>query len=158
MRFMKKEAAKIPIMYLGLVVLCVILDRVSKAWALKLIGGYKPFPGLLEFWVYRNHGGAFGLAGPQARTPLIAAMSVMIALLFTWAWFTDLTKTMRHFGFACMIGGAAGNLSDRVTHGFVVDFIQIGGFPVFNIADMAVVLGMTLVAWDVIRDGKLSQS
>jgi len=149
---MRKEAVIIPGMYVAVIVFTWGLDSITKAWALRLIGGLKTFPGILEFWVYRNSGGAFGLAGPTQKTLLILGMVLVLLLLIGWAWFTDRTKTMRHFGFACMIGGAAGNLSDRMVHGFVIDFIQIGGLPVFNGADMAVVMGMLLVAVDVLGE------
>jgi signal peptidase II len=60
-------------------------------------------------------------------------------------------SVMSAAGIGAALGGAAGNLADRLRHGAVVDFIAIGRWPVFNLADAAIVVGVGLVVWSFVE-------
>lgn len=122
--------------------LIVILDQVTKYAALNTLGldgrEVTVIPGLLWFHVIRNTGAAFGLF--QSLGPLLAVITVMLI----YAGY----KIARHeenavllWSMTLIVGGAVGNLIDRVWRGGVIDFIQVPNWPLFNLADCAITLG-----------------
>ena len=126
----------------------------SVDWALKteaeqLYGGTKTLiAGWLSIRVIRNPSGFLGFVqGPAA----LAVMALILGFLMTAAWFSNPTNPMRCYGFACMIGGALGNLTDRLVRGYVVDFLELWRLPVFNLADLSIVVGMLLIVIDLYR-------
>ena len=131
--------------------LVLAVDWLTKSQAEQLFGGVKTLvPGWLAIRVIHNSGGLFGLLGREAATlSMIAALIVLVWLVFR----THASKTMRHFGFACMIGGALGNLLDRLVRGYVVDFVDLWFFPFFNVADLALAIGIVLAGWDLLMTG-----
>jgi len=129
-----------------------LLDLGAKSWASGLIGGVRTLvPGLLAIRVVFNRGFVFGW-GDQLGSPLRGLLLPILVLatlaLFLIALRTPATKTMRHSGFACMIGGALGNLVDRMIHGQVTDFVHVPLFPIFNLADVALWVGLAIVLFD----------
>lgn len=137
---------------LGVSAACVALDQWSKHWATEHLAYSAPrqvIGELVQFTYTRNPGIAFGLFAdrpfPYYIFSIIAAIAVF-ALFFrhaTLAW-------PRQLSLAFILGGAIGNLIDRVASGEVVDFILLSwgrhSFPVFNVADMCVTCGVTLFA------------
>jgi signal peptidase II len=99
-----------------------------------------------------NPGGAFGLL-PEHSGAFIAVSAVVVAalaaLLLLGQW-----RPLGRVGSALLLGGAAGNLVDRVRWGYVLDFLQVPGFPVFNAADVAIVVGAGLLAVALLGGGK----
>ncbi len=137
---------------LGVASICVALDQWTKHWATARLAYAEPIHvvgDLVQLTYTRNSGIAFGLfAGktfPFYIFSIIAAIAVF-ALFFrhaTLAW-------PRQLSLAFILGGAIGNLIDRVATGEVVDFILLSwgshSFPVFNVADMCVTCGVALFA------------
>ena len=135
-----------------IVPIVVSADLATKAWAEQLFGGVKTLVrGLLTLRLMHNPG--FLLFSGQGSTPLWVWGLVSAALLplLVLAWRSESKKTMRHLGLACMIGGALGNLAGRALYGYVVDFIELRGLPVMNLADAALLLGTLLVVIDLAR-------
>lgn len=135
-----------------------ILDRVSKLLVVNHLypGEIRPLlDGVIYLTFLRNPGAAFGLFAYQ--TPYLIAVSlILIVLTVIVAHFTSCQKTL-HRGLAVMLGGAAGNLFDRLQTGYVVDFIDLRFWPVFNFADVAIVAGVFLLAIGLIaRPGFLT--
>ncbi|HAP32576.1 MAG TPA: signal peptidase II [Firmicutes bacterium] len=128
-----------------------VLDRVSKLWVVNHFnpGEIRPLlDGAIYLTFMRNPGAAFGLFAYQ--TPYLIAISlILIVLTVIVAHFTPYQKTLRT-GLAVMLGGAAGNLFDRLQTGYVVDFIDLRFWPVFNLADVAIVAGVFLMAFGLI--------
>jgi signal peptidase II len=117
------------------------------------VGESIPENGFIGFHHVQNSGAAFGLF--QGYTlPLIVIALIGIALI-TYALFfgrfSFLESTESRLAFSLVMGGTAGNLVDRIAHGVVTDFIEVGPWPEFNIADSAVVIGTTLFAYTVLR-------
>jgi signal peptidase II len=142
----------------------IALDRWTKSWAsarlpfdrpIQVVGDY------LRLTYTRNSGVAFGI-GQGTRFPYYVFSLVAIAAILWMFWRGrggtaaapgaggSLSAAVRRFALALILGGAIGNLVDRVTSGEVVDFIEVGipqwHWPVFNVADSAVTVGVILVA------------
>ncbi len=102
-----------------------------------------------------NHGAAFGFlasAGGWQRGFFILVAAGVIIYLAWRLWMARPEEKMTNIGFAMILGGAAGNLIDRVRHGYVVDFIDIyvrgWHWPAFNVADAAISIGAVVVIVD----------
>ncbi len=94
-----------------------------------------------------NPGIAFSIMLPQAlQTPLILFALFLIVLLAMQSKLSVWSAV----GFGIIIGGALGNIVDRLADGMVTDFIQVGSFPVFNIADSCITVGVILLLLDVV--------
>ena len=136
------------------------LDRWTKTWVsahIALGGAIPVFPGFLRITHWLNEGAAFSLfadtASPRAvRIALVAftctaALAVRIALVRMGNRFTLTTIAL-----ALILGGALGNVHDRIAYGSVVDFIEVHIFsyhwPDFNVADSAIVTGACLLLLD----------
>jgi signal peptidase II len=132
-----------------------LLDRLTKLIAENTLEGRPPIrllPGIhLAFTT--NSGGAFSIGG---ATPwvFVGATIVVSAMIVLTAFRHRSRLTAAALG--CILGGALGNLTDRIIRGpglrgRVIDFIDIGPWPVFNVADSAIVIGAILLAWSEFR-------
>ncbi|MDE3109113.1 MAG: signal peptidase II [Acidobacteriota bacterium] len=119
-------------------------------------------PGILNLVHTSNPGVAFGLfADSQApwRAPLLIVFSVIVIGLIIWMLWTHRSGgVLGSYGLASILGGAAGNVVDRVFHRSVTDFIDfhLGSYHwyTFNVADTAIVIGAALVILELLRDGR----
>ena len=107
--------------------------------------------GLLELRYAPNDDTAFSLLRTLgvARSPavlLTAAGIALVAVLAMWIASRKRATTVQHVAFGLVVAGALGNVVDRAARGYVVDFIHVTRWPVFNVADIAVVVGMILLA------------
>jgi signal peptidase II len=134
----------------GIVLVVVALDQLTKTWAVHRLddGPVSIIGGDVEFRLSRNTGSAFSLF--QGFTPLLAILAVVIAVVLVRAVRrTDDMLTV--VALSLVLGGATGNLLDRVVrspgflHGAVVDFVHVGDFPTFNVADSAITIGAVLL-------------
>lgn len=142
--------------------IAVVLDRVTKIIAERnLVWGDAGIPVIGEFARWRliyNPGAAFGLhLGPFSRWLFLAIAAVAVVVLYRMWKETEVADHFRQFALACVAGGAAGNLIDRIiSPRGVVDFIDIGigmtRWPTFNIADIAVSCGAVALALSFWRE------
>lgn len=120
----------------------LILDQVSKSLAVQYV--QQPFfiiPDFFSFEYHENTGIAFSLPAPQLFIIIATCALIAIGIYFAQKELNfqkPLTQIL--FGISC--GGAIGNLIDRILFGSVRDFIAIGSYPVFNIADMGLTIGI----------------
>jgi signal peptidase II len=100
-------------------------------------------PHALWLTYVQNHRGAFGLFGGH---PLVlAAIALGVVILF-YVWYRQGGATPSvHIAFGMILGGAIGNIIDRVRYGYVIDFIDLRWWPVFNVADSAITIGVCLL-------------
>jgi len=123
------------------------LDQGSKFAAttfLKPLGSIPVLGGYVSLSYRTNTGAAFGLMPWASRGLELVAAAVVVSLVI-YAWRTKRTSGVLDAALACVLGGAAGNLLDRVRLGYVVDFIDLHFWPVFNLADSAITVGAILV-------------
>jgi signal peptidase II len=125
-------------------------DRITKALAERLLQGGPPIeliPGVFQLRFTTNPGGAFGLFG--GLTWLFVATSIVVAVVVVVAS-RNLPGQAAAVGLGLVLGGALGNLTDRVIRGAgfsgeVVDFLDLMVWPVFNLADSAIVVGAAVL-------------
>lgn len=156
---MKKPLLSTGLRWLWLAVLVFIVDILSKVWVLhsfELYQSVKLLP-FFSFTYVQNIGAAFSVLEGH-RWPLAIIAVVICSLLMIMMYRTPASVRMTNIAFALIIGGALGNLSDRLYHGFVVDFLHfyIGkwSYPVFNLADVAICIGAGLIILDGIISGR----
>lgn len=114
-------------------------------------------PGVLSMTHVQNRGVAFGLFA--GLSPLIAALAALtLVFLLSYNKGRRLRSRAAGAGIALMAGGAAGNLVDRVRLGYVVDYLDVHVWPVFNLADVAIVVGAGILILVLSREGSLAQS
>jgi signal peptidase II len=146
--------ARLSIVLFGTATAVYLVDRVTKLWAEQRLADRDPIvliPKVLQFRYVENSGGAFSLFGGQPWL-FFAASLIVVAVILILA--TRLHSTVSAIGLGLVLGGALGNLTDRVVRGpgvsgKVIDWIEFPRvWPVFNVADSAIVIGaLTLVAW-----------
>ncbi|MGN6030307.1 MAG: signal peptidase II, partial [Thermomicrobiales bacterium] len=107
--------------------------------------------GVLGFEYVQNAGAAFGILAGQPL--LLAIFAVLATGLFLAMMRTTLrTHALVPIAVGLVLGGAIGNLLDRIRIGYVVDFVAVGSFPRFNVADSAITIGLVLMAWAALRE------
>ena len=153
--------------FLWLTLAVVFLDRATKAWIESRRADHFPHAVIQNFFYLidsRNPGIAFsflaGLSSPALRATLIVGSLVIIAVI---AWLLIASRgisAVNAAGLALLLGGATGNLTDRILHGAVTDFIEVylhflpwqtfNPWPAFNVADSAITIGAVLILIDVL--------
>ncbi len=111
-----------------------------------------PDEGPLRITYTTNTGGAFGLFANQTFLLALAAV-IAIAVLVLYLRYLPPGSRLLKIGLGLELGGAIGNLIDRVRLGEVTDFIDVGAWPVFNVADSAIVVGTFLIAYYLLFTG-----
>lgn len=129
----------------------VALDQVAKALVrarLSPVGTSVPVIGsLVRFTHTRNTGAAFGML-PGNRAIFMTVSVLVIVSILVYAWRSRPDHAMIVAALGLVAGGAAGNLLDRAVAGYVTDFVQLPfDFPVFNVADSAIVVGVAMLVW-----------
>lgn len=111
------------------------------------LGQSIPSEGIFRLTYTTNTGGAFGILSNQAF--LLALVAIIgIAVFLVYLRYIPLQSTLLKIGLGLDLGGAIGNLIDRLRFdGKVTDFIDIGAWPVFNVADMSIVVGTIVIAY-----------
>jgi signal peptidase II len=130
--------------------LVVALDRLTKVWAEQRLPGHpiEVIQGVLTFRFATNPGGAFSLG--QDAPWFFATATLIVSVLIVATAFRH-TSRVTALALGLVLGGALGNLIDRLTRGerftgHVVDFIDLQIWPVFNVADAAIVTGAVILA------------
>lgn len=125
----------------------LIADQVTKALvrAKLTVGASVPFiDGFMDLTHVRNTGAAFGLF--PGGVPVFVGISTVVLAGIVWVWWRIKPRsTWAVLALGLVAGGALGNLIDRVTAGRVTDFFDVGWWPVFNVADIALDVGVTLL-------------
>ncbi|QGU95129.1 signal peptidase II [Clostridium bovifaecis] len=148
-------------MEVAIVIIGIIIDRITKAWALRSLTGERDIiiiKDTFSFQYLENRGAAFGIF--QGKTFLLSLVTliVLLGMIYYLIKYKPSSKFTR-VSLALIISGALGNLYDRIIYKYVVDFIlvhykDIYYFPTFNVADMLVVVGTIALAISILREGK----
>jgi signal peptidase II len=148
-------------LYLTIALLVVVIDRWTKhlaATRIQLYAHIQIIPGFFRLTHTENTGAAFSLFADSPahwKTPLLIAFSVIAMTVVTaLLWKQSQTLTTSGIALSLILGGAAGNLWDRVASGRVVDFllfyVKQYQWPVFNLADSSVVIGAALLVFEIL--------
>ena len=142
--------------------LVIAADQVTKylVRANMELGESIPAEGTVRITYTTNTGGAFGLFANQTFLLAMAAV-VGIAVLVLYLRFLPPGSKLLKLGLGLDLGGAIGNLIDRLRLGEVTDFIDLGIWPVFNLADASIVVGTILIAFYLLlasRRGRTGQT
>lgn len=149
--------------------LVVIFDQVTKMMVrreLDLYDSITVIPGLFSLTRVHNTGAAFGLLNSiefPGKTLVLTLVAVSaLAALAMYASILEPEQRLSRLGLAFIIGGAAGNLIDRIAAGYVLDFVDIYAngwhFWAFNVADAAITVGVTLMILDLLGLGRFRVS
>ena len=132
----------------------VSCDQAAK-WAAhsKVSGGIALGPQWLRIAPSRNYGGLFGLFEDARVLLTIVSAAVLVALLI-WAWRGAGKSRLVDAGLLLAMAGAAGNLADRLALGYVRDFIHVGPWPAFNVADALITMAVGMFLLAAIRHGR----
>jgi signal peptidase II len=142
---------------LAVAALVVLLDQISKIAAVALLregAVIEVIDGILELRLVRNPGAAFSFATGMTGLFTAVAVAVIVVILRLSTRVTSLPWAV---AFGGLLGGAIGNLIDRVLRepalfrGHVVDFLELPNWPVFNLADSVIVASAVLMAWLSLR-------
>lgn len=136
-------------------VLVLIIDQLSKLWVVNnFIPGESQVVWDKVLWLtyVQNQGAAFGILQGHSWLFFICAILVIVILVAINSK-QHLPAAMQVV-FGLIMAGAIGNLLDRLRFNYVVDFIDLGWWPVFNVADMAIVCGVILLAFKLLWDEK----
>jgi signal peptidase II len=129
---------------------CDHATKLAAETVLERRGPLELVPGLLDLRYAQNHDTAFSLlasVGSPAKGAAILVVSAlaMVAVAALW-WRRRGAPRREQAAYALILAGAAGNVLDRILRGYVVDFIHLHHWPVFNVADVAIVIGVLLLA------------
>ena len=136
------------IIFFLIALLIIALDQVSKIFikANMTPGQSIPGEGFFRITYSTNEGMVFGLFANQTFLITLTAI-VGIAAIIIYSRYPIFNQVLVRVALGLMLGGAVGNLIDRIRLGEVIDFIDVGAWPVFNLADSAVVVGVVLIIY-----------
>jgi signal peptidase II len=130
----------------------ILFDRVTKSFFSHWLYPGESFPlieNILHMTLVHNTGIAFGLFKGQGLIFIIISSIAVLFFVFN-IFYSQYKKEALSFwyllSFSLIIGGAAGNLFDRIVYGYVIDFIDFRIWPVFNVADSAITIGAIIIA------------
>jgi len=106
-------------------------------------------PGLLSLTHIKNDGGAFGILG-GSQVLLLVGSAVAVGVVL-WMLLSGPASRITTFGCGLILGGAAGNLFDRLTAGAVTDYVHFSFWYIFNVADAAITVGVGLLLLSALR-------
>lgn len=143
----------------------LVADQLTKAWVLQTwpqpyTGEIPIIPGWLDLTYIRNTGVAFGLFQGRPQLFTITSLAIVLGAIFVYLRHVAEDHRWLATSLGLIVGGAIGNVIDRIRFGYVVDFIKTfdGRFPVFNIADSCIVIGVFLMAIVLSYDERREQS
>jgi signal peptidase II len=154
--------------YLTVTAVIVVLDQIVKHIvdrAMVLHESISVIPGLLQLTYVRNHGGAFGLLS-SGDLPLRAVLFPLVNVAVFVVMLLIAMRMPAHrrwvqTALSLVLGGALGNLIDRLAHGYVVDFVDVYWrsyhWPMFNVADSAISVGVCMLVLDMLREPRSAE-
>ena len=146
--------------YVLLTALVVGCDRWLKTWAARSLAESRPqslVGNVIRLTRVHNPGGAFGIFRQNTELFIVVSSVLAVGLLATLL-LARLDSRVLKTGLALVLGGAVGNVVDRLHFGYVLDFFEIRGFPVFNLADASITVGAGLILLIMVLGGDEGRS
>ena len=140
-------------MFYAAALLVIAADQLSKylVQASMALGQSLPPDGVVRLTYVTNTGGLFGLFPDQTLLVTVGAALSLVAIALYYRFLAP-KSILARLSLGLLLGGAVGNIIDRIHLGHVVDFIDLGVWPVFNLADAAVTVGVVILALMLILD------
>ena len=141
-----------PLVLISLAV--IILDRVTKILVQSHLAEGESIPvvpGVMSLTYILNPGAAFGMLEHQRLFFILMTVAVIAVLIYFWRQ-DQRRSDCRPIGCSLFLGGAVGNLIDRIETGFVIDFFDFYFWPIFNVADIFICVGVGLIVWNIVMD------
>gem|GEM_PF-244694 len=140
------------------IIVCLVFgfDRLTKIWIMSNLMLNQSIPviqGVFHITYIRNPGGAFGILGHWPGFFILANLLIMLIIIYFYRQAPSPRPRYLIVAVGMQLGGALGNLYDRLVFGQVIDFLDFRIWPVFNVADMGIVCGVILLAWYLLREG-----
>ena len=132
----------------------IVLDQLTKFLVTRSLALYQSVPvikGVFHLTLTHNRGAAFGIFPGQVLLFIIVSL---VAVFYIYAHLNRSRHPLSvayRLSLSLILAGAVGNLIDRVFVGYVIDFIDLRVWPVFNVADCAITTGALLLAWHLLR-------
>ena len=147
---------------LGIAALVIAFDQISKYIVIQAFawGDLRQITGFFDLVRAHNTGAAFSLFASQPgwQRGFFIAVASIASIFILYLLRRDSSSTLSKLALSLILGGALGNLIDRLAHGYVVDFLSfhLGSYywPAFNIADSAITIGALLLIWDSLKQPK----
>ena len=126
--------------------LVLTVDQITKLLVRSNMSLYQSIPpeGFFRLTYITNTGGVFGFFANQTFLIILTALAGAGAVLLFYRYPLSQSRLVK-VGLGLLLGGAIGNLIDRIWLGGVVDFIDLGAWPIFNVADSAIVIGAFII-------------
>lgn len=143
--------------FVCIILLCIALDQITKLFAIHFLSTVTTvpiIPNVLHLTYVQNDGAAFSLlSGHQIFLIVVTLLFIVLLIYFLYSMPKKRATLSINIALAMIIGGAIGNLIDRIRFQYVVDFFdfRLIGFAIFNVADVFVVTGCIVVILAVIR-------
>jgi signal peptidase II len=153
----KRDGSLVP--WLGIALAVIVLDQLTKAWiaATFQLGDARLVTPFLDIVRAHNRGAAFSFLNDASgwQRWFFIGLGVVAAGFIVWLLKRHGGQRLFSWALALILGGALGNVIDRLLHGHVIDFIQVHWkshyFPSFNVADSAITIGAALLILDELR-------
>ena len=157
-----KTKLKQNLLLFGIALAVILIDQATKLIIrqnLILGQAWLPFPPSEFFRIvyWQNTGAAFGIFQNGNMVLKVLTSAIILFILVYYQTIPYEQKFVR-VCLAIMLGGAVGNLIDRFTQGYVLDFIAVGNFPVFNVADSCVTVGVGLLILALLLEDKKARA
>ena len=150
-----------PIALLGVAAFVIGLDQLTKYWVMVTLPEgqwWSPLSGggwhVFRITHTTNSGAAFGIFPQQGGIFILIAVVVVVAILLYYRHLPQGDWLIR-LSLGLQLGGAIGNLIDRLRFGYVVDFIDVGFWPIFNVADASITIGVIVIAYRLWRGDRV---
>jgi len=137
------------------------LDQLSKIIVGKNLSLNQSVPmikGVFYLTLIHNRGAAFGILKNQAQLFILTTILAIIFILIILKKNRGKKHPIYNISLSCILGGALGNFIDRLTSGYVIDFLDFRVWPVFNVADSAITVGAILLGWAILNSKGKSQN
>ncbi len=122
-----------------------LIDRIIKNYIVKRVESIKVIANIFHITYVKNYGVGFGLLQNQTLFIIIISFLVLFAIAYYYRKIPD--KMYVQTAIALIIGGTLGNLFDRLSFGYVIDYLDFRIWPVFNLADGALVVGVCFLVY-----------
>ncbi|MFX4261454.1 signal peptidase II [Pelotomaculum propionicicum] len=142
-------------MFFSIILAVLLVDQGTKAAVQMLMyqgESISVLPPVFYLTYIMNPGAAFGILPNQKALFITTGLLLVIGVLAGYRKMPPEKKILRN-GLGLVLGGALGNLVDRLRFGRVVDFLDFRVWPVFNLADTAIFIGVCLLAWELLKEG-----